>query len=259
MNDLIRISDDGKVTARELYEFLQLDSTHFIRWFKNNIIDNQFAAEGTDYKVFAINGENPKGGRPGQDADLSIDFAKKLCMVSKSERGEQARNYFIEVEKRFKAAQPPQLPKLRTRRPAGPRIKSHVKDAYEAAKFISDKFGVNIGIAMAAGLNAVERNFGVDLAPIAKCLPSAKHSIGYLNATGIGKKLGGISARAVNLKLAGLGLQRKEGKDWRLTDIGRQYGEVFPFDAKSGHSDYQIRWSESVLSLLTYESSVITQ
>lgn len=102
MNDLIRISDDGKVTARELYEFLQLDSTHFIRWFKNNIIDNQFAAEGTDYKVFAINGENPKGGRPGQDADLSIDFAKKLCMVSKSERGEQARNYFIEVEKRFK-------------------------------------------------------------------------------------------------------------------------------------------------------------
>ncbi len=102
MNELIKINENGKTTARELYEFLELDLTHFSKWCKSNILENQFAEECKDYEVLALQGENPLGGRPSQNYSLSIDFAKKLCMVSKSKRGEQARNYFIEVEKRFK-------------------------------------------------------------------------------------------------------------------------------------------------------------
>lgn len=107
MNELIHVSEDGKITARELYSFLELNPANFSHWAKANIENNQFADEGADYRVFVPNNENPQGGRPTTDYLLSLDFAKKLCMVSKSPKGEAARNYFIEVEKRLKAVTAP--------------------------------------------------------------------------------------------------------------------------------------------------------
>ncbi len=100
MNKLININDNGKVTARELYDFLGMDKSNFSRWAKANIDNNIYAEELIDFIPFVIDDErNPN---PMTDYELSIDFAKKLCMVSKSERGEQARNYFIAVEKMYK-------------------------------------------------------------------------------------------------------------------------------------------------------------
>ena len=104
MTNLITINEEGKCTARELYDFLELNPTQFSRWTKSNILDNAFAVVKVDFEVLDINVENPLGGRPSQDYLLAPEFAKKLCMLSKTERGEQARNYFIEVERRFKAA-----------------------------------------------------------------------------------------------------------------------------------------------------------
>lgn len=107
MNELIKVNNEGKVTARELYRFLGLRDGDFSRWIKNNIESNNFAEEGHDYLRLRINAETPTGGKiEREDYELSLDFAKKLCMVSKSERGEQARNYFIEVEKRYKSTVP---------------------------------------------------------------------------------------------------------------------------------------------------------
>jgi len=40
------------------------------------------------------------------DFQLSIDFAKKLSMMARTEKGEEARNYFIECEKKLKANLP---------------------------------------------------------------------------------------------------------------------------------------------------------
>lgn len=110
MNELIQVTDSGTITARELYDFLELDPKNYSRWAKTNIEENEFAEENSDYWVFVMKEENPQGGRPSINYHLTIAFAKKLCMLSKSERGEQARNYFIEVEKRFKGAQ--SLPQL---------------------------------------------------------------------------------------------------------------------------------------------------
>lgn len=97
MNEIIQIDSSGKITARELYEFLELTRGQFARWVKQHIVDNQFAEDGKDYEGFDIVVE----GNSTKDYKLTIDFAKKLCMVSKSLKGEQARNYFIEVEKRY--------------------------------------------------------------------------------------------------------------------------------------------------------------
>lgn len=100
MDELINIKEnEGRqtVSARELYRALGLDSTHWNRWAKQNIEDNQFAIPGQDYEGFAI----MANGNKTQDYQLSIDFAKRLCMLARTEKGEKIRNYFIEVEKRF--------------------------------------------------------------------------------------------------------------------------------------------------------------
>ena len=98
MNNLIEINEGNKVSARELYKFLGLNQSQFSRWAKSNIENNAFAEESVDFQGFDIDVE----GNKVTDYALTIEFAKKLCMTSKTERGEQARNYFIEVERQFK-------------------------------------------------------------------------------------------------------------------------------------------------------------
>ena len=49
--------------------------------------------------------------------------------------------------------------------------------------------------------------------------------------------------------LADIGLQSKDGRDWRLTDKGREYGEEKPY-SKNGHSGYSIAWNKKVLDIL---------
>jgi anti-repressor protein len=94
------IDENGMTTARKLYEFLEMDKSHYSRWYKQNIIDNAFAAENEDYFPFAINGEC--GGQASKDAKLTADFAKKLSMTAKNEKGEEARSYFVSVENKAK-------------------------------------------------------------------------------------------------------------------------------------------------------------
>lgn len=98
MEALIKITENnGKkaVSARELYEGLGYNSAVWARWYKKNIVNNQFAIENEDWVGFntMLNGNDTK------DFILSIDFAKKLSMLARTEKGEQIRNYFIEVEK----------------------------------------------------------------------------------------------------------------------------------------------------------------
>ena len=97
---LLKIDEEGYTTARNLYEFLELDKKNYSRWSKTNIINNPYATESDDYFPFVINEEC--GGQATTDYKLTSDFAKKLSMISNSKRGEQARDYFIAVEKKLK-------------------------------------------------------------------------------------------------------------------------------------------------------------
>ena len=101
MNELIKIIEkDGQraVSARELHQFLEVQSK-FIDWF-NRRIDEYGFIEGEDYQeVFLKNEKNDNGGRPSKEYALTLDMAKELSMVEKTEKGKQARRYFIEMEK----------------------------------------------------------------------------------------------------------------------------------------------------------------
>lgn len=88
------------VNARDLHSFLE-SKQDFSTWMKNRIEQYGFV-ENQDYQVFHKIMENPKGGRPLDEYALSIDMAKELSMVERSERGKQARRYFIACEDKLK-------------------------------------------------------------------------------------------------------------------------------------------------------------
>ncbi len=96
----LQIDGQGMTTAKALYSFLELHPAHYAKWAKKNIVNNTFASENIDYIPFTLQGE--RGGQVSTDYKLTADFAKKLCMVSKSPKGEEARDYFIMVEQNAK-------------------------------------------------------------------------------------------------------------------------------------------------------------
>lgn len=99
MNELIKVEVNEKqepiVCARDLYEHLEIKD-NYTDWFKR-MIEYGFA-EGQDFIGFY---RESTGGRPSVDHHITIDMAKELCMIQRNERGKQARQYFIAVEKEY--------------------------------------------------------------------------------------------------------------------------------------------------------------
>lgn len=99
MNELIKVnydSDRPTISGRDLHEFLEVD-TKYTQWFAR-MCEYGFE-ENVDFIGFSQNWEKPQGGRPSQDHQLTIDMAKEICMLQRSEKGKIARQYFIQLEK----------------------------------------------------------------------------------------------------------------------------------------------------------------
>lgn len=96
MNEIIKVNyenDRPTVLARDLHDFLEV-KTAFKDWFPR-MCEYGFS-EGTDFCSFL---SESSGGRPAQDAQLTIEMAKEICMLQRNKRGKQARQYFIQLEK----------------------------------------------------------------------------------------------------------------------------------------------------------------
>lgn len=96
---LINIKEEnGKqtVSARELHGKLEV-KTQFKDWFKR-MLEYGFE-EGKDYCSFL---SESTGGRPAVEYFISIDMAKEICMIQRSDKGRMFRQYFIECERRVK-------------------------------------------------------------------------------------------------------------------------------------------------------------
>jgi len=91
------------VNARELHAFLEVGKD-FSTWIKDRIAQYGFA-EGQDYVFTLLPNFGEKGqGRPTKEYHLTLDMAKELAMVERNEKGKQARQYFIECERRARPA-----------------------------------------------------------------------------------------------------------------------------------------------------------
>lgn len=98
MNDLIKVNyDNDRITlsARELHEFLEV-GTHFKDWFPR-MCEYGFEEE----KDFRSILSKSTGGRPSTDYEITLDMAKEIAMIQRNEKGKQARQYFLEIEKQW--------------------------------------------------------------------------------------------------------------------------------------------------------------
>lgn len=106
MNELITITTnevgEPTVLGRDLHEFLGVETPYRI-WFPR-MVEYGFS-EGKDFNPY-------KNVRVGEEGDrevareltdhlLTIDMAKEICMIQRTEVGKQARQYFIQVEKDY--------------------------------------------------------------------------------------------------------------------------------------------------------------
>ena len=91
--ELVKIYQGNVIDARELWQFLEI-KTPFNDWVRRSILKH--FKEDVD---FYANLRKSTGGRPSKEYFLTIDTAKKLAMMAKTPKGDQARDYFIQCEK----------------------------------------------------------------------------------------------------------------------------------------------------------------
>ena len=102
-NELIKLitNEEGKqlVSARELHEFLEIN-TRFDKWFIR-MCEYGFS-ESNDFTRVAQKCPTPGGMQTIIDYAITIDMAKELSMIQRTDKGKQARQYFIECEKKLR-------------------------------------------------------------------------------------------------------------------------------------------------------------
>lgn len=103
MEEIIKINYDAEqptVSARELHEGLEIKTT-FKDWFPRMA---EYGFEiGKDFNMLKNERVQIEGSREVKreivDYQISVDMAKQICMIQRSEKGRQYRQYFLDLEK----------------------------------------------------------------------------------------------------------------------------------------------------------------
>lgn len=105
MNELIKVNTDDKgdviVSGRELHEFLE-SKEPYTQWFER--MKEYGFVENVDFSVFQnfVNDDTAFGGlRKITEHAIKLDMAKEIAMIQRNDKGKQARQYFIAVEKQY--------------------------------------------------------------------------------------------------------------------------------------------------------------
>ena len=88
------------VNGRELYEFLEI-KTPYTQWFER--MCGYGFDENIDFVMFDEHSQKSEGSRIVErtiiNHALKLDMAKEIAMIQRSEKGKQARKYFLQIEK----------------------------------------------------------------------------------------------------------------------------------------------------------------
>lgn len=97
MNELLKINTENMtVSARSIYERLRIVK-RFSAWFETN---SQGFVEGEDFtSVLVSTVVNNGANRELIDYNISVDMAKHICLMSRTEEGKKCRQYLIDLEK----------------------------------------------------------------------------------------------------------------------------------------------------------------
>ena len=99
MSEIIKINSNNTVSGMELHKFLEI-GTRFDKWFIR-MCEYGFN-ENDDFIRVAQKCPTLGGTQTIIDYAITLDMAKEISMLQRSEKGKQARTYFINCEKKLK-------------------------------------------------------------------------------------------------------------------------------------------------------------
>lgn len=195
MNNLFKVNyeaDRITLSARELHEFLEI-GTEFRKWFPR-MCEYGFT-ENIDYQRVSQKCPTLGGMQEVVDYQITIDMAKEIAMLQRNERGKRARQYFLELERKWNS---PEYVMQRALQISQKRIE-----------------------ALENNNKRLENEVAVKDQQIQEMLPHENYYQLVLNckdlvSTSVIAKDYGMSAQQLNRKLNELGVQYKQGKIWLL-------------------------------------------
>ena len=101
VSQIIKVDENNMtVSARDLHDALGID-TDFRHWFPR-MCEYGFS-EGPDFNTVKNDRVQFEGNREVSrevtDYQISIDMAKEICMIQRTEKGKEVRRYFLDLEK----------------------------------------------------------------------------------------------------------------------------------------------------------------
>ncbi|WP_418808829.1 phage antirepressor KilAC domain-containing protein [Phascolarctobacterium faecium] len=201
MNNLISVqvneNQEQTISGRELHMFLGVE-TKYNDWLQRML---QYGfEEGQDFNLLKKEQVQIEGKREVRrditDHIMKLDMAKELCMLTRNEKGKQARQYFIEVERDWNSPE-----KVMAR-----------------ALLIANKEIDTLKLE-----NTVQRQVIAEFKPIKEYVDTILSSEDTVTITQIAADYG-LSAKALNKILNEQGLIRKVGGQWVLYSSHMQKG-----------------------------------
>lgn len=223
------INYDGNeptVSARELYKSLEI-SKRFSAWFETN---SQGFIENEDFtRVLSGTVVNNGAHREIQDYSLSVDMAKHICLMSRTEKGKECRQYLIDLEKAWNT---PEQVFARALKMADQTI-AKLKGSVET---------------LTAEVSVKNQIIG-ELKPKADYYDEILKNPGLVTITQIAKDYG-MSGKKMNDILHDLGIQYKQSGQWLLYDKysknGYTHSETVDIVRSDGRRDVKMntKWKQ---------------
>ena len=229
MNELLNINYDSErptVLGRDLHKALGV-KTAYKDWFPR-MCEYGFS-EGKDYCSFLSNRSDGLPGRGLTNHQLTIDMAKQLCMIQRTEIGRKFREYFIEIEEAWNS---PDAVMARALRFANKQL-----DQIKQRNAVLEE------------QNAIQNQQIAELQPKASYYDLVLNCKDLVSVTTIAKDYG-WSARKMNTYLHDLGVQYKQGSVWILyqkyAEMGYTSTKTHSHPGKDGdvHATVHTYWTQ---------------
>lgn len=215
--------DEPTVSARELHRGLEIKSK-YADWFKN--MSAYGFTENIDYFTISKNLEN--GGRTIEH-EISVDMAKQICMIQRSEKGRQYRQYFLDLEKAWNTPEQVFARALKMADQTIAKLKDSVK-------------------SLSTEVNMKNQIIG-ELKPKVDYYDEILNNPGLVTITQIAKDYG-MSGKRMNEVLHDLGIQYKQSDQWLLYSkyhgMGYTHSKTVDIVRSDGRPDVKMNtmWSQ---------------
>lgn len=232
MNELIKVSyehDRPTVLGRELHERLEI-GTPYGKWF-GRMCEYGFT-ENIDFATVDKNVLRADGTEMPQiqhDHQLTIEMAKEICMIQRSEIGKKFRQYFIDLEKQWNT---PEAVMARALQYANNQLAAITQQN----KALETE-------------NAMQKQIIAEYSPKASYYDVVLQTADALSVTQIAKDYG-KSAKWLNETLHEHGVQYKQGEVWLLyqkyAEAGYTRSKTHTYSGNDGkqHSKLHTYWTQ---------------